>query len=208
MPRHALAVFLHDIAHVDAIGAAITGSTHREFSELAVCAICGRSSLPDLTGICYVRGEMKRNLTIAAMAVAGLAFAGPAVGYDVTSIVSPAGMQVEAWIEGDNRVVIGLTAPDGIKLTGQLGVAISSMASDPWAEELPLVVTRDGDYFEFPFSETVSFDPAQLNEPSTLSVEYGTCQLAAAICIFEETEVVIHPDNDGAHRVTLTNVIP
>ena len=151
---------------------------------------------------------MKRNLTFAALAVAGLALAGPAVGYDGASLASPAGMQVEAWIEGDNRLVIGLTAPDGIKLNGQLGVAISSKAADPWDEELPLVVTDEGDYFEFPFSETVSFDPAQLNEPSTLVVEYGTCQIAAAICVFEETEVVIHPADDGAPWVSLTNVMP
>ncbi len=152
---------------------------------------------------------MKLNRTFAALAIAtGLILSGPSVAYDVTSIASPGGMQVEAWIEGDNRLVIGLIPGDGTKLNGQLGVAISGKASDAWDQELPLVVTEEGDYFEFPFSETVSFDPTALNEPSTLSVEYGTCQLAAAICIFEETEIVVHPAEDGAPWVSLTNVMP
>lgn len=153
--------------------------------------------------------EMSPNRTFAALLTAmGLTLSAPALAYEVTSLASPGGVQVEAWIEGDNRLVIGLIPNDGNKLNGQLGVAISAEASDTWDEELPLVVTEDGDYFEFPFSETVSFDPEQLNEPSTLSVEYGTCQLAAAICIFEETEIVIHPAEGGAPWVSLTNVMP
>ncbi|MEM7120675.1 MAG: hypothetical protein AAF563_05315 [Pseudomonadota bacterium] len=152
---------------------------------------------------------MTSNRTFAALFLAtGLILSGPALAYDVTSLASPGGMQVEAWIEGDNRLVIGLIPNDGNKLNGQLGVAISAEASDAWNQDLPLVVTEDGDYFEFPFSETVSFDPDALSEPTALSVEYGTCQLAAAICVFEETEVTVHPGEDGAPWVSLSNVMP
>ena len=152
---------------------------------------------------------MKPIRTFAALTLAtGLVLSGPALAYDVTSLASPGGMQVEAWIEGDNRLVIGLIPNDGNKLNAQLGVAISGKSSAPWSQDLPLVVTEDGDYFEFPFSETVSFDPDALDEPTALTVEYGTCQLAAAICVFEETEVTVHPGDDGAPWVSLTNVMP
>ncbi len=144
----------------------------------------------------------------ATAAIAAVGLPGLASAYDVASLASPAGMQVEAWIEGDNRLVIGITPSDGTKLNGQLGVAISAASAEPWAEELPLLVTDEGEYFEFPFSETVSFDPQRLDEPTALSVEFGTCQLAMAICVFEETEITVHPNADGSTGLSLTNVTP
>jgi len=130
------------------------------------------------------------------------------VASEVASMASPAGMQVEAWIESDGRLVIGITPGDGVKLNAPLGVAISAATAEPWSEELPLLITEDGEYFTAPFSETISFDPARLNEPTALSLEYGACQLAMAICVFEQTEITVHPNADGTTGVSLTTVVP
>jgi hypothetical protein len=126
-----------------------------------------------------------------------------AAAYDVTSLASPAGMRVDAWIEGDDRLVIGITPGDGVKLNGPLGVAISADAGAPWSDELPLLITEDGEYFTAPVSETLSFDPARLDEPAMISLEYGACQLAMAIC-----EITVHPTADGTTGISLTTVIP
>jgi hypothetical protein len=148
-----------------------------------------------------------RHIGLAA-GVLVCALPGLATAYDAASLDSPAGMQVEARIEGDNQLVIAITPDEGVKLNGFLGVAISAEEPAPWAEPLPLVVTDDGEYFEAPFSQTVSFDPDALDAPTTLSLEYGACQLAMAICVFEQTEIVVHPNDDGTPSVSLTTVLP
>ena len=148
-----------------------------------------------------------RHLGLAAGLFA-LTIPGLAAAYDVTSLASPAGMQVEAWIEGDNRLVIGIIPSDGVKLNGMLGVAITAEAAEPWSEQLPILVTEDGEYFKAPFSQTVSFDPEQLNQPTALSIEYGTCQVAMAICVFEQTDITVHPNADGSTGLSLTNIAP
>jgi hypothetical protein len=148
-----------------------------------------------------------RHLALTAGLVA-LSLPAMAASHDVASMASPAGMEVEAWIETEGRLVIGITPGDGVKLNGPLGVAISAETDGPWSEDLPLLITGDGEYFTAPFSETISFDPAQMNQPTALSLEYGVCQVAMAICVFEETEITVHPNADGSTGISLTNVAP
>jgi hypothetical protein len=148
-----------------------------------------------------------RQIGLAAGLLA-LSLQGAAFAYDAATLASPAGMQVQAWIEGDDRLVIGITPADGVKLNGALGVAISADQADPWVEGLPLVITDEGEYFEAPFSETVSFDPDRLDAPTTLTLEYGACQIAMSICVFEETEILVHPNGGGTPDLTLTTVVP
>jgi len=143
-----------------------------------------------------------------AVSLAALALPGAASAYDAAKLDSPAGMQVEARIEGDDSLVIGLTPGEGVKLNGQLGVAISADGAGPWSGDLPRVITEEGEYFEAPFSETVTFDPARLDGPTTLKLQYGACQLAMAICVFEETEVLVQPNKNGRPDVSLTAVAP
>ena len=145
---------------------------------------------------------------VSALAVWAMT-AATTVADDIGSVVTPTGVNVQTHIEAGTRLVIAVVPTMDVKLNGQLGIGFTPLDDQMvWTDSLPSVVMVEGDYFEGPVLQTMSFDPEYLNAPAVLGITFGACLPVSGVCILEEAEVTLEHSQDGSIGLTLATVTP
>jgi hypothetical protein len=134
---------------------------------------------------------------------------GVAQADEAAMLITPAGVDVRAHLEGGDNLVITILPTMDVKLNGQLGIGVKANgASDGWQDTLPSLLMVDGDYFDGPVLQEFAFDAEAMDMPSALLITFGACLPASGVCILEEAEVTLARETDGSLGLTLAALEP
>lgn len=127
----------------------------------------------------------------------------------LASAITSTGVDVQAHLASNDRLVITIMPTMDVKLNGQLGIGMRALDDyGTWQDDLPSLLVVEGDYFEGAVLQTLAFDGDGVDMPTALGITFGACLPADGVCILEEAEVTLMRDSDGALGLALATLEP
>jgi hypothetical protein len=127
----------------------------------------------------------------------------------LASVITPTGVDVQAHLATNDKLVITILPTMDVKLNGQLGIGMKALDDyGTWQDDLPSLLVVDGDYFDGAVLQTLVFDGDGIDMSTALGITFGACLPADGVCILEEAEVTLMREDDGSLGLTLATLKP
>ena len=152
---------------------------------------------------------MKRFATLLAALTIVLIHDADARADTIASAITTTGVDVQAHLSSNDKLVITIMPTMDVKLNGQLGIGMKALDDyGTWQDDLPSLLVVESDYFDGAVLQTLVFDGDGIDMPTGLGITFGACLPADGICIFEEAKIILMREDDGSLGLMLATLSP